>query len=306
MNEKGEVKLAITGGTGFIARGVLKTCAEAGLSCRTLSRSTRPSWAGQAVEWMTVPSYGEAAAMRQAIGRAKYVLHLADNPARGDARSAGEAIRNCDALIEAVRINRVDGVIVASSVYASRDQDDSASYGSVKRLIEQRFLSATDIRTIVLRLPPVYGPVGRGGLATLSKLVRKGFPLPLGAADAPRFYLSRRNLTSLILAMVNADDAAWRNAAGRVFEPSDGQAVATRDLILMMGDTMGCRTWLLPVPPILLRAVGAVTSRSELISGAIDRLDVAPVAELETAFGWRPVEHMPESLAFLAQEFNSA
>lgn len=298
-----EVRLGVTGGTGFIARGVLESCAETGLSCRALSRSTRPPWAGQAVEWATVSSYDDAAAMRRVLGRTKYVLHLADNPARNDARSAEEAVGICDALIEAVRNNRLDGVILASSVYAAESKEGAeSSYGSVKRAIERRFLSATDIRTIVLRLPPVYGPGGRGGLATLSKLVRKGLPLPLGAATAPRSYLSRRNLASLIVAMVNAGDDAWRSAAGRIFEPSDGVAIDTRDLVRNMAAQMGVAPRLLPVPLAILRALGAVTGRSEMISGAIDRLDVASAGELEAAFGWRPVERMPESLAFLRDE----
>ena len=301
------MKLAVTGGTGFIARGVLAGCAEAEFSCRALSRSNRPSWAGQAVEWSTVPAYADAAVLTQALAGVKHVLHLADNPARNDERSTAEAERNCDALIEAARSNRVEGVIVVSSVYAARDRNgEASSYGSVKRVIEQTFLSATDIRTIVLRLPPVYGPGGRGGFVTLAKLVRKGLPLPLGSAVGPRSYLSRRNLASLIVAMVKADSDAWANAANRIFEPSDGQTVATRDLVRMMGDTMGRRARLLPVPPSLLRMAATAAGKKELVSGALDRLDVAPVEELEAAFGWRPVERMPESLAFLRDEISSS
>lgn len=302
MNENGKVRLALTGGTGFIARGVLENCAGTGLSCRALSRSTRPSWAGQAIEWATVCSYDDTAALRQALGPAKYVLHLADDPARDNMRSAEETVRACDALIEAIRSNRVDGVIVASSVYAAGNRGNGeSSYALAKRAIEQRFLAATDIRTVVLRLPPVYGPGGGGGFAMLSKLVRKGLPLPLGAATAPRSYLSRRNLASLIVAMANAGDDAWKSAAGRVFEPSDGVVVGTRDLVHAMAAHIGVAPKLLPVPLGLLRIAAAATGKMELVSGAIDRLDVAPVGELEAAFGWRPLERMPESLAFLRE-----
>lgn len=303
MRTSSDVELAVTGGTGFIARGVLESCAEAGLSCRAVSRSTRPSWAGQAVEWSTIPDYGDAAAAKQALAGARYVLHLADNPARSGSRSLDDAIRNCNALIDAVRSNRIEGVILASSVYArDNTHGDVPSYGMVKRAIEQEFLSAADLNTVVLRLPPVYGPGGRGGLAALSKLVRKGLPLPLGAASAPRAYLSRRNLASLILAMVNAGEDTWRDAAHRVFEPSDGVAMTTRDLIRSMAAHMNVQSRLLPVPVGILRIAAVLTGKKELVSGAIDRLDVAPVGDLEDAFGWRPVEHMPESLAFMRGE----
>lgn len=111
----------------------------------------------------------------------------------------------------------------------------------------------------------------RNGMATLAGMVRKGLPIPLGSATEPRHYISIRNLCDLVETILGSDDDRWAKAAGHIFEPSDGQAVATRDLIRMMVD-------------------------------AIDRLDVAPVGELEAAFGWRPVERMPESLAFLREE----
>jgi hypothetical protein len=63
---------------------------------------------------------------------------------------------------------------------------------------------------------------------------------------------------------------------------------------------------MLPVPVMLLRALGTLTGRSEMISGAIDRLDVAAPDELERQFGWRLADRMPESLAFLADPLSRA
>lgn len=307
MNETGEVRLAVTGGTGFIARGVLEICSQAGLPCRAISRSTRPAWAGQAIEWVTVSSYEDETGLRQGLEGAKYLLHLADNPARNDAHSTKETTRICDAIIDAVKSSHVEGVIVASSIYAALDQgDEASSYGANKRIIEEKFLATADIATIILRLPPVYGPGSRGGFSSLWKLVSKGLPLPLGMAIAPRSYLSRHNLASLIVSIVTAGNDTWRNASNRIFEPSDGVAVSTRELVRMMGDALGRDARLLPVPLVMLRMVAALTGKKALLSGAIDPLDVAPVAELEVAFGWSPVEHMPESLSFLRDEVSSS
>ena len=301
-----EVRLAVTGGSGFIARGVLEACAGYGLPCRALSRSPRPSWAGPAVEWSTIASYADAGALEAAIAGARYVLHLADNPVRADASGEEEAVRNAAALIGAMRRSGVEGAVLASSVYA-RDElgAGASSYGAAKRVVEGRFLAAADLRTVILRLPPVYGPGGRGGLAALSRLVRKGLPLPLGLATAPRSYLSRRNLASLIVAIVNGGEERWAGAAGRIFEPSDGAGVGTRDLVRHMASEIGVAPRLLPVPLWLLRSLSMVIGK-DLVSGAVDRLDVAPVEELEDQFGWRPVEGMPASLAFLAEEFRRA
>lgn len=293
------ITLAVTGGTGFIARGVIERMAASGVAVRALSRGSRPAWAPPTTEWRTIASYGDIADLSDALQGVRYVLHLADNPERTDERSGAEALGNADALIDGVRSNAIEGVVVASSIYARDSNANERSYGSVKREVEQRFLDAADLRTIILRLPPVYGPGGKGGLATLSRLVERGLPLPLGAARASRAYLSRNNFSSLILAMVNADEANWSAATGRVFEPSDDQAVATCDLIRMMATQLGRAAHLVPVPLSLLRSLGAMTGRSEMVAGATDGLEVASADEIAGYFAWRPEEQMPQSLAFL-------
>jgi hypothetical protein len=139
-----------------------------------------------------------------------------------------------------------------------------------------------------------------GSLAQLAVLVRQGLPLPLARAVALRNYISLHNISSLIDTIVGGDDTRWIAAAGQVFEPSDGRAVATNELVRMMAHVMGRRAALIPVPIGLLRTLGEVAGRSELVSGAIDRVDTESVERLRSAFGWRPLESMPESLAFLS------
>lgn len=308
MTDGRRVKLDLTGATGFIARGVMEACADAGVACRALSRSGRPDWVPPAVAWRTVPSYADADALAGALSRGGCLLHLADNPARDAERSADAAARLCAGLIEAARRAGTARIIVASSVHARDAQAGPVSYGAAKRLVEQRFLAARGhgIDVVILRLPPVYGPGGAGGFAALSRLVARGVPLPFGRAAAPRAYLSRRNLAALLLAMAGAGDAAWAEASGRIFEPSDGEPIGTRDLVRAMAAQIGVAPRLLPVPPRLLRLLAGATRTGSLLSGALDELRVAPPLELERRFGWRPAERMPESLAFLAAEVRRA
>lgn len=296
-----KITLAVTGGNGFIARGVIEHMAVSGVAVRALSRGPRPNWVPLTTEWRTVVSYGDTADLTEALRDVRYVLHLADNPDRTQERTGAEALRNCCALIYAARANAIEGIVVASSVYARFSDATQQSYGAVKRAIEQEFLDARDLRTIVLRLPPVYGPGGKGGLATLSRLVKRGLPLPLGAAQESRAYLSRHNFTSLIFAIVNAGNTNWSAAAGRIFEPSDDQAVATCDLIRMIATQSGRSARLVRVPLSLLRSLAAMTGRSEMVTGAVDGLEVASADEIAGYFAWRPEEQMPQSLAFLRE-----
>lgn len=102
-------------------------------------------------------------------------------------------------------------MLLASSIYA-RDERVAPgnSYGLAKITAEQAFLSYDAIDLVILRPPPVYGPGGRGGCYGLAKCVYKGIPLPLARARSLRNYISRRNLISLILTMVQSRDAQWR------------------------------------------------------------------------------------------------
>lgn len=300
MIDESQVKLTLTGGTGFIARGVLEACAAAGIPCRALSRSSRPAWVPPDVEWHTVASYSDTDALAAGLAGSRCLLHLADNPVRDASRNDDEARRMCASLIEAARRAGTAHVVVASSIYAREAANTkTGSYGVVKRLIERQFLSAPDLNVVILRLPPVYGPGGAGGFLVLSRLVRKGYPLPFGMATAKRAYLSRCNLASLIVTISKADDDTWSKASGAVFEPSDGKPIGTGDLVRMIAQQIGVAARLVPVPPSALRLLASIVGKKELIAGAIDELAVASPTDLEQSFGWRPVEHMPNSLAFL-------
>lgn len=202
-------------------------------------------------------------------------------------------------------------LIVVSSIAASiadRDPANARRYGMEKLAADKIFLEPAQqpCKVIILRPPAIYGPCMQNSLTMLANMVRRRLPIPLGAATAPRHYMSVQNLCDLIETIIRSDDHRWTSAAGHIFEPSDGQAIATRDLVRMMGTAMGRAPCLVPVPLALLRALGMLTGRSEMISGAIDQLDVAPAGELEAAFGWRPIERMPESLDFLAQQLSPA
>ncbi|MGE7368954.1 NAD-dependent epimerase/dehydratase family protein [Neorhizobium sp. NPDC001467] len=296
MNISENAKLAVTGASGFIGRGLIETLAQQNIPARGISRGKLPDWAGATTQWHSVASYEDTAALSSALGGAQFLLHLADNPSRTAARDANTAAAIARVVKAAAESASVEGIIFASSVYAAKTD---APYGQGKRDAEEVFLSDSKIPTVILRLPPVYGKGGRGGLSTLAALAKKGLPLPFGLASEPRNYLSRRNFCDLIQHMIDADAAAWQRADGKIFEPSDGRAISTRALVDEMGRAQGRPVRQVPVPTGLLRLAGKLSGRSALVSGAIDRLDVVPNTELTEFFGWTPAEQMPESLHFL-------
>ncbi len=296
MTSEENAKLAVTGASGFIGRGVLEAFSQQGISVRGISRGSRPAWCNASIQWRQIRSYGDVGSLNGALNGAQFVLHLADDPKREANRSEGDAAAVVRVLLNVATEACVRGVILASSVYARRDTD---KYGVGKRKAEEALRSDVRIPSVILRLPPVYGPGGRGGLSALAALIERGFPLPLGLAKETRHYLSRRNFCDLIQHVVQADSATWQKAAGKIFEPSDGKAISTRDLIVEIAKVQGSSTRLLPFPTSLLRFAAKLSGRQAIISGALDRLDVEPNVELTKLFGWVPAEQIPASLGFL-------
>ncbi|WP_414901956.1 NAD-dependent epimerase/dehydratase family protein [Sphingomonas flavalba] len=295
------ITVAVTGASGFIGTAVLSTLPALGIQVRGISRQEREANLFGA-DWCRVDDYADIPGLTSILRGADIVLHLADNPERGRTDGDGAAAAMADALISAMRLAGTRRVIVASSVYAREvPTGGSYPYARIKRTIENRFLAAGDLQSVILRLPPVYGAGGKGGFGQLASLVLKGLPLPFGGAGAKRAYLSRNNLVDLLAAICAADEAAWDIASGKCFEPSDGAPVSTRDLVRMIAVVTGKPARLLAVPIPLLRLIGKVSGHAHVVEGAVGALQLADISELEALFGWRPAETMPESLSFLQE-----
>jgi len=306
-------RILLSGATGFIGQQLVTRLRQAGYHISALYRNER-SDRSPAVSWIKV---GDLAAtpIDPGIGHGIDIfVHLAatlrptsDDPSGLQSQTAAIA-RNISRFVADAGVPRVLMLSSIAASLAARDPAHARRYGMEKLAAEKIILkkSRDNRHVVILRPPAVYGQGMQNSLSTLAGMVRRGLPIPLGSATQPRHYISIHNLCSLIEKIIDSDGYRWAAAAGHAFEPSDGQAIATRDLIKMMGDAMGRRARLLPVPRGLVHALGTVMGRSELVSGALDRLDVAPIRELEAAFDWRPVEQMPESLAFLRDDVSSA
>jgi len=304
-----ENRILLSGATGFIGKELCARLLTAGYHLSALRRNTRPDHSS-AISWLDSGDISTTPIAPSAGHNVDVFIHLAatlrptsSDPCGLDSQNAAIA-SNLSRFVAEAGIPRV---IVLSSIAASvaaRSPEHARRYGLEKLAADRIFTEKLGHRCklIILRPPAVYGPNMRNSIAALTRMVEKGLPIPLGLATQTRHYISVRNLCDLIMKIVMADENQWAAAAGKIFEPSDNQGIATRDLVQMIAHAKGRRARLIPAPLILLRAMGSMTGRSELISGAIDGLDVAPVVELEAAFGWRPVEQMPESLAFMRDE----
>jgi len=125
------------------------------------------------------------------------------------------------------------------------------------------------LKTIVLRLPLVYGPRVKGNFLTLLDAVAREALLPFGRVANRRDFLYVGNLVHGIAALVDAPDpvrGAWLM--------SDGEAVATPELVRRLAAALGVAPRVANVPLSLLALAAAVTGRGALLRRTVASLEV--------------------------------
>lgn len=300
-------RVLVSGGTGFVGRHLVPLMAGRGRRIAILTRVGRPTPDG--VE--AVHAVGDLALDTVAAAPFRgtdVLIHMAGHVMVG--RQSVEAVEDSHnvrmARIVATRARDagIPRILVLSSIAASvveRQPHLARRYGHEKRAADQVFCEMLDPaqRIVFIRPPAVYGPGMAGALGTLAGLIHRGLPLPFGLAQAPRDYISADNLCELLDRVATAPETTWGAAHGQAFAPSDGTPVPTNRLVRMMAGAIGSPARLVPVPLGLLRLAGRLAGRTEMVSGAIDGLEIADNAPLARIFGWTPHEQMPESLGFL-------
>jgi nucleoside-diphosphate-sugar epimerase len=143
---------------------------------------------------------------------------------------------------------------------------------------------------VVIRPPLIYGPGVKGNFRTLISLCRKGWPLPFGAINNERSFVSIDNLVSLITICID-----HTNAANEVFLVSDGDDLSTPMLIKLISKALRKQVFLLSVPQWIiantLKMLGK-QSLAERLCGTL-RVDIDKTRKL---LGWEPSVSVEEGI----------
>ena len=116
--------------------------------------------------------------------------------------------------------------------------------------------AGTPLDAIVLRLPLVYGPRVKGNFATLLDAVAREALLPFGGVANRRDFLYVGNLVHAISALVDAP-----GPVGGAWLVSDGEAVATPELVRRVAAALRVAPRVPKVPLSLLTLAAAATGR---------------------------------------------
>ena len=263
-----ELPVAVTGGTGFLGSHLVDTLCGAGLRPRVLVRDrAHPRWIGGApVEWVE-GHLGDGAALRALVRDAGTVLHLAGvvRAGRAAAFDAGNRQGTAD-LVEAVRevapAARLVHVSSLAAVGPSPSPDGVAptdpprpisDYGRSKLAAEQAVAALGGARWwCVLRPPAVFGPRDTDVFEFFRMAARGIAAIPAGERWLTVVYVA--DVVRAVLA------AAAAGAAGETYHLGAPSPTRLADLLAELAAAGGCRVRVVPVPPPVIAAAGAMGS----------------------------------------------
>ena len=243
------MKLAITGGTGFVGSRLIALATEAGDEVAALTR--RPRKDGEKLTWID-GSLEDRDALQRLVREADAIIHVAGViSASGAAGFEKGNVAGTLALLAAATSSGVRRFVHVSSL-AAREPALSL-YGASKAKSEE-LVRRSGLDWAIVRPPAVYGPGDRETLE-LFKAARIGLvPLP-PAGRLSMIHVD--DLGRLLLAL-----AAPHAPSKLVLEPDDGRpgGYTHKEFARMLAEAQGRRAFSFAVPGGLLR-LGARADR---------------------------------------------
>lgn len=226
-------------------------------------------------------------------------VHVMDDSA-GDPLAAYRTV-NVDATVNLARQAHANGVrrfVFISSIKVNGEAtngrpfraDDAPApvdpYGQTKLESEralQTIAAQTGMELVIVRPPLVYGPGVKANFANLLRLVGRGVPLPLGSVKNRRSMVALDNLVDLLIVCTRHPAAP-----GGIFLVSDGVDLSTAELVTMMGQAMGKRVFLVPIPVRLMHVAASLLGKRALVDRLLGSLQVDSIPTRDR-LGWVPL-----------------
>ncbi len=233
--------LAVTGGTGFVGRHLLRIALAQGYDVRALTRGWKPP--EDEIAWID-GALDRPETLEKLCTGADAVIHIAG--LISGSKDAFEAVNigGTAALSDAARKSGVRRFIHISSLAAR--EPELSNYGWSKARSE-RLVAASGLEWTIIRPPAVYGPGDRETLE-LFKMAKRGL-----VALPPKGHFSVlhvEDLCRLILAVIDEPETV-----SETYEPDDGREKGWehRHFARTLGRIYGKRAATVSMPKIVMR-----------------------------------------------------
>ena len=243
------MKLAVTGGTGFVGRRLIQLAVQRGHEVRALTR--RPQEQQKNVEWIG-GSLEDRDALERLVTASDAIIHVAGVINAPDAAGfeAGN-VTGTLAMLAAATAAGTQRFIHVSSLAAR--EPGLSQYGASKARSED-LVRSSGLNWVMVRPPAVYGPGDKETLE-LFKMAKAGVILlpPKGRLSL----IHVDDLAGLLLTLAES-----RQPKKEVLEPDDGRpgGWTHREFASALGRAVGRRAVALATPRPLLR-IGAALDR---------------------------------------------
>jgi nucleoside-diphosphate-sugar epimerase len=310
------MNVLITGAGGFIGYSMCHYLVESGCRVHAILRDVRQLHdLGNKVQPIIIEDLCTVHNWSELLEGVDAIVHLAGYVHERAGNLSEEARRQCirlnvdvtRKLAEAAVQAKVKRFVYVSSVKVHGESSNldepvnesmklfpEGSYAKSKLIAENhlRELCATsDMESVIVRPPLVYGPGVKANFLRLMKLVESGIPLPLAAVDNRRSFIYLDNLVDL-LALCLAHPAA----AGETFLASDGEDISTPVLINMLAERFGIRPKLFPISVPVMRLLAAVGGERSTVDRLVQSL-VINTDHVRTTLNWTPPYSMEQGIS---------
>jgi len=266
---------AVTGGTGFVGRHVLRALTTAGWRLRLLVRRDPDLALGDTPVELIPGSLDDPKALADLVRCADAVLHMGGAiKARG---KVGFMAANADgtaAMVNAWSTEAPRARFVLLSSLAAR-QPELSHYAASKAAGEAIVRAAAGANWCILRSCSIYGP---GDRETLTVFKAAGYPVQplLNGPDARLCLIHVQDVVAGILAALNKDGPTG------TFELSDARrdGYTWGEVVEAACNAVNGRKWALHIPKTVVRAIGRLGDIGAAISGSAEMVTSQKVNEI--------------------------
>jgi nucleoside-diphosphate-sugar epimerase len=252
------MKIAITGITGFVGQNLSSYLAS--FDIQGISRHAKGKNIGY--EQLSLAIFNNQKAFVHLAGKAHDLKKTSDDQEYYDANT--ELTKE---LFNQFLESTCETFVYMSSVKAAADEvvgflteqelpNPVTVYGKSKLAAEAYILSKQltgNKRVYILRPCMIHGPNNKGNLNLLYNFVSKGIPYPFGQYKNQRSFVSVANLCFIIKELIE------NNAiASGIYNISDDQTLSTKELVQIIGKTIGKPAKLLNVPKAIINVIAKI------------------------------------------------